>query len=98
MVFELFANAVLVSGALFESQAVGLCNDWDDIGDLAQLLHDNDIDGLEGMAAWRDEVETAVDASVLNEPVAGSGEFFAQVCRVLILDVFYDGIPAVCST
>jgi len=42
-----------------------------------------------------DQVETAVDAGVLDVTVAHHGELFAEVSAVLVFDVFDDRVPAV---
>lgn len=66
---ELLLDAVLELLALLKSERVGLCNDWHNVDGLAQLLEDNNVDRLETVAGGRNEVQTAVDAGVLN--VAG---------------------------
>lgn len=47
------------------------------------------------MTRWLDEEETAVDASILHVAFSVRREFFAQIGRVLILDVLDNGIPTV---
>lgn len=91
---ELVSDSVLESLTLLQSQSVGLCNDGDDIDNLAQLLQDDDIDGLESVTSGLDEVQAAVDAGVLDVAVALGCELLAQVGRVLVLDVLDDGVPA----
>lgn len=63
---ELLLDAVLELLTLLKGEGVGLCNDWDNVDGLAQLLEDDNVNRLEAMARRRDEVETAVDASVLD--------------------------------
>jgi hypothetical protein len=46
------------------------------------------------MAGWLNEEKTAVNTCVLNVAFPLSCEFLAEVGRVLILDVFDDGVPA----
>lgn len=46
------------------------------------------------MTGGLDEEETAVDTGVLDVSLALGGKFFAQVCRVLILDILDDRVPA----
>lgn len=46
------------------------------------------------MAGRLDEEQTAVNTGILDVPVTLSGKLLAEVCGVLILDVFHDGIPA----
>lgn len=80
---------------LLERERIALGNDGYDVDDLAQLLHDNDIDGLEGMTGRCDKVETAVNTSILNVAISHCGELFAEVGGMLVFDVFDDGFPAV---
>jgi hypothetical protein len=63
---ELLLDAVLELLALLECERVGLCDDWNDVDSLAQLLENNNVDGLEAVAGRRNEVKTAVDAGVLD--------------------------------
>lgn len=91
---KLVSDPVLESLALLESQGIGLCNDGDDVDNLAQLLQDDYVDGLESVTCGLDEVETAVDAGILDVAIALSGELLAQVGGVLVLDVLDDGVPA----
>lgn len=79
---------------LFEHQTVRLGNDRDDVDDLAQLLHDNNINRAERVACGVDEKETAVNTRVLDVAVTHGGELFAEVGTVLVFDVFHNGIPA----
>lgn len=46
------------------------------------------------MAGRLDEEQTAVDTGILNVTLTLRGEFLAEVCRVLVLDVLDDGVPA----
>ena len=79
---------------LLKRQAVRLGNDRDDVDDLTQLLHDNDIDGPEGVARRVDEEECAVDTRVLDMAVALRSELLAQVRAVLVLNVLDNRVPA----
>lgn len=76
---KLVSDSVLESLALFQSQGIGLCNDGDDVDNLAQLLQNNYVDGLESVTCGLDEVQAAVDASVLDVAIALSGKLLAQV-------------------
>lgn len=66
---ELLLDAVLELLALLESERIGLGDDWHNVDGLAQLLEDDNVDGLEAVARGGNEVKTAVDAGVLD--VAG---------------------------
>lgn len=76
---KLISDSVLESLALLQGQGIGLCNDGDDVDNLAQLLQDNYVDGLESVTCGLDEVQAAVDTGVLDVAVALSGELLAQV-------------------
>jgi hypothetical protein len=80
--------------SLFKRQAVRFGNDRNDVDDLAQLFHDDDINRPERMTRWVDEIQAAVDARVLDVTVAHSGELLAEVRAMLVLDVFDNRIPA----
>lgn len=91
---EFLLNALLECAAFLEGQGVCFCNDWDNVDDVREFLQNNNIDRLEGMTGWLDEEETAVNTCVLNIAFALGGEFFSEVGRVLVFDVFDDGVPA----
>jgi len=80
---------------LLNRQTVALGNDRDDIDDFAQFLHDDDIDRSQRVTSRVDEEESAVNASVDDILVTHSGELFAEVGGMLVLDVFNDWVPAV---
>lgn len=46
------------------------------------------------MARRLDEEQTAVNTGILDVAVTLSGKLLAEVCGVLILDIFHDGVPA----
>ena len=47
------------------------------------------------MSGGSNEVETAVHASVWNDPLPGDAHFLVQVVLKLVIDIFQDGLPAV---
>ena len=63
---ELLLDAILELLALLECERVGLCDDGHDVDSFAQLLENNDINRLEAVAGRGNEVETAVNAGVLD--------------------------------
>lgn len=63
---ELLLDAVLELLTLLKSERVGLGDDWDNVDGLAQLLENDDIDRLQAVARWRDEVKAAMDTGVLD--------------------------------
>jgi hypothetical protein len=91
---KLLLDALLESLSLLEGQGVGLGNDGDDVDDIGELLQDDNIDGLERVSRGLDEEQAAVNAGVLNVSLSLGGKLLAQVCRVLVLDVLDDGVPA----
>lgn len=93
MVGHFGANRLLEAVTFFEGQTVCFGNDGYDIDYVCQLLHDNHVDGLETVTGWADKVEAAVDARVFNVTIAHCSQLFAQVLRVLVLDVLDNGIP-----
>lgn len=73
---KLLLDAVLELLALLKGERVGLGDHWNNVDGLAQLLEDDDIDRLEAVARRGNEVETAVDAGVLNVAVRESASCF----------------------
>ena len=72
--------------ALLDSQAVRLGDDGDDVDDLAELLHDDDVDGAERVPSRVDEEEGAVNTGVRDVAVAHGGQLLAEIRRVLVLE------------
>lgn len=91
---ELLLYPVLELSTLLQRQAVTLGNDGNNVDKLAQLLKDNNVNGLQGVARWLDEEQAAVDTRVLEVPLTLSGELLAEVGTVLVLDVLDNGVPA----
>lgn len=79
---------------LLKCQTVGLGNDRNNVDDLAQLLHHNDVDRAEGVARRVDEEQSTMDARVLDVTVALRGQLLTQVRAVLVLDVLDYRVPA----
>lgn len=80
--------------ALLQGQAVCLGDNRDNIDDIAQLLHHNNINGTKAVTSRVDKVQAAVNASILDVTFTLSSQLLAQVRRVLVLDIFDDGVPA----
>jgi hypothetical protein len=70
---------------LFDGQRVTLSNDGDNVHNLGEFLHHDDIDGAQRVAGWVDEEESAVDAGIDNVLVTHRRQLLAKVSRVLIL-------------
>ncbi len=80
--------------ALLQGQAVGLGNNRDNVDNIAQLLHHNNIDGAEAVACRVDKVQAAMNASILDVAFTLSSQLLAQIRGVLVFDIFDDRIPA----
>ena len=93
MIGHFLSNGFLEAVALLESHAVCLCDDWYDVDDVGQLLHDDDIDRLETVSRWSNEVQAAVNTRVFDMTIAHSRELLAKILRVLVLVVFNDWVP-----
>jgi len=64
------ANLLLERKPLFHRQAVRLCNDWNHIHDLAQLLQHDDVNRAQRVSGWIDEEQRAVNSRVLDVTVS----------------------------
>lgn len=107
---EFLLDSLLECLSLFQCQGVGLGNNGDNVNNVGKLLKDDNIDGLKArngqygpsnrvlnnirMAGWLNEEKTTVDTCVLDVALSLSCEFLAEVGRVLIFDVFHNGVPA----
>jgi len=91
---ELLLDSLLECSAFLECEGVGLGNYRDDVHHVRQLLEHHDVDRLQGVAARLDEEEAAMDSGVRNVSLSLGGEFLAEIGRVLIFDVFDNGVPA----
>lgn len=91
---ELVLDPVFEQLPLLQRQAIRLRNHGNDIHGLAQLLQHDDVNRLQRVSSWCDEVEAAMDAGILNVSLALRRELLAQVCGVLVLDVLDDWVPA----
>ena len=79
---------------LLKRQRICLGNDRNDVDNLAELFHDDDVNRAKRVAGGVDEEQATVDTGVLNVAVTHSGEFFAEIRAVLVLDIFDDRVPA----
>jgi hypothetical protein len=91
---EFLLDSLLKSAALFQSQRIRLCNDWNDIDNIRKLLENNNINWLESMAGRLNEEEAAVDAGILDITLSLGCKLLSKVCGVLVLDVLDDWVPA----
>lgn len=91
---EFLLDALLEGLSLLKGEGVGLGDDRHDVDNIGQLLQDNNVNGLEGVARGLDEEQAAVDTGILNVSLTLSSEFLSQVRGVLILDILDDRVPA----
>lgn len=74
---KLLLDALLERLALLQSQGVSLGNDGNNVDDIGQLLQDDDIDGLKGVAGGLDEEQAAMDAGILDVTLTLSSELLS---------------------
>ena len=79
---------------LLRSQAVRLGNNGNNVHNLAEFLHHDNINWAQSMACGVDEVQAAMDARILNVTVSHGRQFLAEVRAVLVLDVLDNRVPA----
>lgn len=91
---KLLLDALLEGLAFFQRKGVRLGDHGHHVDDVGQLLEDDNVDGLEGVAGGLDEEEAAVDAGILDVALTLGSEFLAEVGGVLVFDVLDDGVPA----
>src|SRR5438309_565647 len=95
MVDQLLPDLHLELLSLVQCQAVTLRNDRNNVDNLTQLLHDDDVDWAKRMASGADKVKTAMYTRVLDVAVTHCSQLLAKIRRVLVFDVFNNGIPTV---
>jgi hypothetical protein len=76
------------------AQGVGLGNDGDQVDAGAELLHDLDVEGLQGVASGADEVQAGVDTEV-DLVCAARLLLLEHVGLVLVVEELDDGLPRV---
>lgn len=91
---KLLLDALLERTAFFKGERVGLGDDRHHVDNIRQFFENDNVNGFEGVTRRLDEEEAAVNASVLDVSFSLSGQFFSEVGRVLVFDVFDDRIPA----
>jgi hypothetical protein len=90
----LIPHLILEAVTFLQSETVTFCDNRDDVNDVAELLHHDNINGTEAVAGGIDEIQAAVNAGILDITFTLSSQFLAQVRGVLVLDVFDDRVPA----
>ena len=90
---KLLLDALFECPAFLECERIGFCNDRDNIDDIGELLQDDNINRLESMAGGLNEEKAAMNAGILNVAFSLCGEFFSEVGRVLVFDIFDNWVP-----
>ena len=85
---------MLELGKICGRKSIGLCNDWDQVDTGAQALHHLDIERLQSVSSWADEVQASMHAQV-NLVCSAWLLLLKHVALVLVVQEFYDWLPAV---
>jgi len=91
---KLLPDPVLECLSLLQSQAVRLGDNRNNVDAFTEFLENDNVDWLQSMASGVNEVQAAVNSGVLDVAFSLRSKLLAQVGRVLVLDVFDDGVPA----
>ena len=76
------------------AQGIGLGDNRDEVDACAQLLHDFDVEGLQGVAGGADEVQASVYAKV-NLLLALGLLLLEHVRLVLVIEELDNGLPRI---
>ena len=79
---------------LLVGQSVRFCDDGNKVDLAVKAAHNLDVQGLEGVTCWLDEVDTSVD-SVVDDIHAVDLVFSIQVCIEALLDILHDRLPRI---
>lgn len=77
------AYPLLVAGEVGRAKSVGLSDNGDQVNTGAQALHDLDIQGLQSVSSWADEVQARVHAHV--NLVRSAGLLLLQHVRLMLV-------------
>jgi len=86
-------NLFLKVRTLIRGHCVSLGQDWDDVDFVMETLHELDIQRLETVTRWLDEIEADVNSIVAHRLPEDPG-FCVQVLFVLGFDIVDDRLPA----
>lgn len=86
-------DTLLERPAFLEGKRVGLCDDGHNIDHIGEFLEHHNVDGFEGVTRWLNEEQAAMDTGILDVPFSLRSQFFSEVGRVLVFDVFHDRVP-----
>jgi len=88
----MFTYSVLESSNLLVSHGVSFCNDWDQVDLGMQSAHDLNIEWLECMSSWLNEVHTGMN-SVVNNVHSVDFVLGIEVGIKTLLDVVHNWSP-----
>lgn len=74
---------LLVTGEVGRTESVGLGDNGDQVNTGAQALHDLNIQGLQGVSSWADEVQAGVHTHV--NLVRSAGLLLLQHVRLMLV-------------
>ncbi len=86
--------ALLELGKVSRAERISLGNNRDQVHAGAESLHDLNIEGLEGMAGWADEVQAGVDTEV-NLVLAAGLLLLKHIGLVLVVEELDNRHPGV---
>ena len=87
-----YAYSRLESHNLLVSHSIGFGNDWNQVDLGMESAHDFDVQRLQRMASWLNEVHTSVD-SVIHNVHAIDLVLRIQVCIKALLNVIHNWSP-----
>jgi len=82
---------------LLQGQAIALCNNRYNVNNFAQFFHHNHVNWPQSVTSRVDKIQAAMDTRILDVSVTHGRKFFAQICAVLVFNIFNNGIPAINS-
>lgn len=85
---------MLELGEIGRAQGISLCNNWYQVDTSAKSLHHLNIQRLQGMASWADEIQTSVYTQV-NLLLADWLLFLEHIGFVLIVKELDNWLPGI---
>lgn len=80
---EKVAYPLLVPGEVGRAESVGLGDNGNQVNTGAQALHDLNVQGLQGVSSWADEIQARVDTHV--NLVCSAGLLLLQHVRLMLV-------------
>eukprot|EP01137_Pigoraptor_chileana_P014892 Opistho-2@5115 len=96
IVLNLLQDALLVVGEIRRGDAIGLCNDGNDIDLVCERAHGNKIKRLERVAGGCNKIQARVDPLICNLlAVANCLEFFLEILFEFAVDIVHNWLARV---